>query len=81
MTNRAMFEPESLTSFFDRMRRDHGVIITPPTGAGMWEVSFPDEPAQAFPAGADVKRALLSRWPEKDNPGGNRLLTENSEVG
>jgi hypothetical protein len=76
-----MFEHESLPSFFDRMRRDHGAIIVPPTGAGMWEVSLPDEPAQAFATGTDVKRAFLNRWPEKDNPGGNRLLTENSEVG
>ena len=74
-----MFEHESLPMFFDRMRRDHGVIITPPDGAGMWEISFPDEPTQAVATGADVKRTLVTRYPESDNPGGNKLLTAKPE--
>lgn len=75
MTDKALFEPESLPSYFDRMRRDHGVIITPPDGAGLWEISFPDAPTQALPTGADVKRALVTLYPEKDNPGGNKLVS------
>jgi hypothetical protein len=62
--SRVIFD-DNLVEFFSQFRRDHPEIrITPPHGAIMtWEVSFPDEPAQAHPTGAAVREALEERFP------------------
>lgn len=78
--SKALFEPESLAAFFDRFRRDHPAVkVFPAEGAGPWMVVHPDEPVQEFDTGVATKKALVARYPESETPGGNKLLTDNSE--
>jgi hypothetical protein len=65
VTNRVLFEPESLSAYFDRFRRDHpGIPVTPPDGAGLWVVTLPDKTELAYDTGARCRADLKRRFPD-----------------
>jgi hypothetical protein len=62
---RALFEPESLSSYFERFRRDHpDVPVTPPDGAGPWTVKLPDGTVLEYDTGSRCRTDLKRRFPD-----------------